>query len=524
MLILTFLLCNLAVFEIVLSWNNTSIKLIKWIQSDNLQVDWGFYFDIIVVLMLWIVIFISLLVHLYSIEYMEKDPHILRFVSLLSLFTFFMCFLISADNYVQMFLGWEGVGLASYLLINFWYNRWEANKAALKAIIINRIGDLGLLLSLLCIFYTFESFDYLKIFFYIDYVKNNFFYFMDMKISVLSFINFCLFLGVMAKSAQIGLQTWLVDAMEGPTPVSALIHAATMVTAGVFLLIRSAPLYQYNYKFLCFIALTGALTALFSAIVACYQNDIKKIIAYSTCSQLGFMIAACGLVNFNLALAHLINHAFYKALLFLGSGFLIHYFLDEQDIRKTGFVALLNPLVYIFMLVGSMSLLGLPFLTGFWSKHLILESSLISFQIFSFLISFFLIMASFFSGLYTFKFIFYVFFYKNNSYNKYLSLNKHKVSYTIIFVLISLSLSSIFLGYILKDILIGFENFIWNKSTLVFVKHNCNFEVEFLSLFNKIKVNILFFLSFFFCLYLSLLKKKKLKKWFVFLLFNKSHV
>jgi NADH-ubiquinone oxidoreductase chain 5 len=213
--------------------------------------------------------------------------------------------------------------------------------------------------------------------------------------------------------------------MEGPTPVSALIHAATMVTAGVFILIKSAPLYQYNYTFLCFIAFVGALTALFSAIVACYQNDIKKIVAYSTCSQLGFMIAACGLVNYNLAFAHLINHAFYKALLFLSSGFLIHYFLDEQDIRRTGFVAKLYPLIYIFILIGSLSLLGLPFLTGFYSKHLILESSLISFQILGFLISFFLIIASFFSGVYTFKLIFNVFFFKNNSFSKYLIEHKN---------------------------------------------------------------------------------------------------
>jgi proton-translocating NADH-quinone oxidoreductase chain L len=312
------------------------LTLGSWIAVDNLIIDWSFNFDSLTLIMLIVVTFISTLVHLYSTEYMAEDPHLFRFMSFLSLFTFFMLILVTANNFLQMFVGWEGVGLSSYLLINFWFTRIQANKSAIKAMLVNRIGDFFILLSLFLIYYLFNTLDYEIVFNLsktVSYSKINFF---NNTIPVIDIICFFLFLGAMGKSAQIGLHIWLPDAMEGPTPVSALIHAATMVTAGVFLIARCSFLFEMSPIILNFIVIIGSLTALFASTTGLFQNDIKKVIAYSTCSQLGYMIFACGLSGYDIGIFHLFNHAFFKALLFLAAGAIIHSLNDEQDMRKMG--------------------------------------------------------------------------------------------------------------------------------------------------------------------------------------------
>jgi proton-translocating NADH-quinone oxidoreductase chain L len=337
--------------------------------------------------MLVLVVFVSLLVHLYSIDYMNGDPHIIRFLGYLSLFTFFMLMLVTSGNFVQLFLGWEGVGLSSYLLINFWYTRVQANKSAMKAIIVNRFGDFGIYFSLLVIFFFCKSFDFGVVFNLIQLLDaQDGITFLGFNINRVDFIVIFLFLGAIGKSAQLGLHTWLPDAMEGPTPVSALIHAATMVTAGVFVLIRSSPILEYSSSGLFLVSLIGGLTALFAGTVGLVQYDIKKVIAYSTCSQLGYMFFACGMSNYSVGLFHLFNHGFFKALLFLGAGSVIHALLDEQDMRKMGGLIKLMPLTYMAILVGSLSLTGFPFLTGFYSKEVVLEIAFSKFSINSFFI------------------------------------------------------------------------------------------------------------------------------------------
>jgi proton-translocating NADH-quinone oxidoreductase chain L len=296
-------------------------------------------------------------------------------MSYLSLFTFFMLILITADNFVLMFVGWEGVGLCSYLLINFWFTRIQANKAAIKAMMMNRIGDFCLLIGMFLIFTNYKSVDYATVAVLTPFLKTQTINFLNLKVNLLIVIGIFLFLGAVGKSAQLGLHTWLPDAMEGPTPVSALIHAATMVTAGVFLIVRSSFIYEFIPHVLEFIAIIGALTAFFASTTGLVQNDLKRVIAYSTCSQLGYMVFACGLSNYSVGFFHLSNHAFFKALLFLGAGSVIHAVNDEQDMRKMGGLRNLVPFTYSMMTIGSLALIGFPFLTGFYSKDLILETA-----------------------------------------------------------------------------------------------------------------------------------------------------
>lgn len=323
--------------------------------------------------MLLVVNIVSFLVHLYSTDYMSHDPNIARFMSYISLFTFFMLILITGDNFVLLFLGWEGVGLCSYLLISFWYTRIQANKSAIKALIVNRISDFGLTIGIIIIYSIFKSLNFATVFALTPFFYGKSFFFLGFDCDILSVIAGLLFFGACGKSAQIGLHTWLPDAMEGPTPVSALIHAATMVTAGVFLIIKCSPIFEYAPTVLTIITFVGALTAFFSATAGLVQNDIKKVIAYSTCSQLGYMIFACGVSSYHVSLFHLANHAFFKALLFLSAGSIIHSLSNEQDMRKYGGIMNLLPFTSIMLLIGSLSLMGLPFLTGFYSKDLILE-------------------------------------------------------------------------------------------------------------------------------------------------------
>jgi len=325
--------------------------------------------------MLSVVTLISFLVHSYSTEYMENDPHISRFMSYLSLFTLFMIFLVTGATAVQMFLGWEGVGLCSYLLINFWYTRIQANKSAIKAMLVNRVGDFALLISLFSVIVLFETLNY-------TVLHNTSFQFINYKIVIeniefiiVDFICLLLFVGAMGKSAQLGLHIWLPDAMEGPTPVSALIHAATMVTAGIFLLSRCSFLFEHSPSIRYLIIIIGSSTAFFGSTVGLFQNDVKKTIAYSTCSQLGYMMFSCGLSNYDIGLFHLFNHAIFKALLFLSAGSIIHSVGEEQDMRKLGGLKSLLPIAYISVVIGSFALTGFPFLTGFYSKDTILEVS-----------------------------------------------------------------------------------------------------------------------------------------------------
>ena len=369
----------------VLSWvalaqvgfgaGTTRIQVASWISSGQLQVDWAFRVDTLTAVMLVVVNTVSSLVHLYSIGYMHEDAHRSRFFAYLSLFTFAMLMLVTADNLVQMFFGWEGVGLASYLLIGFWYQKPSANAAAMKAFIVNRVGDFGFLLGIFLIFVLFGAVTFDAIFPRAGEMVSQSFRFLGYDWNALTLTCLLLFMGAMGKSAQFLLHTWLPDAMEGPTPVSALIHAATMVTAGVFMLARLSPVFEYAPVALTVVVVIGATTAFFAATVGLVQNDIKRVIAYSTCSQLGYMFVALGVGNYGAGIFHLFTHAFFKALLFLGAGSVIHAMHHEQDMRHMGGLRKHIPLTALAMTIGTLALTGFPFLAGYFSKDAIIESA-----------------------------------------------------------------------------------------------------------------------------------------------------
>lgn len=489
------ILQNISMVYIFLSYlgsgNIIAIKLYSWVNSGYLSISFGLLFDSLTNVMLVVVILISTIVHFFSFEYMAKDPHISRFISYLSLFTFFMLILITADNFLQLFFGWEGVGLCSYLLINFWYTRIQANKSALKALIVNRIGDFGLMFAIALIASNFKSVDYAIVFSLVPYFSKQTVVFFDCSFNLITLIAFFLFFSAIGKSAQIGLHVWLPDAMEGPTPVSALIHAATMVTAGVFLVIRSSVIFEYAPSILNFMTFMGALTAFFAATTAFFQNDIKKIIAYSTCSQLGYMFMACGTSNYIVSLYHLTNHAFFKALLFLCAGAIIHSMSNEQDLRKFGNLRLLMPLVYICFLIGSLSLMGFPYLSGFYSKDFLLEVLYLkgtNFSTFAYILG---IMSAFLTTLYSYKLIYLVFFNDVN-FSKTTLRDFHPPGKFVYFCLIFLSFASIFSGFLLKDIFIGFGSDFFSDSIFILPNNYISFEVEFIPFIIKF---LPFFLS-----------------------------
>lgn len=472
-------------YEIVLSHNICIISLTKWFESNILILYWSFLFDNLTAIMLVVVIFISNLVHFYSIGYMSHDPHLSRFMSYLSLFTFFMLILITANNYVQLFLGWEGVGLSSYLLINFWHTRILANKAAMKAMIVNRIGDFGISLAIVFIFTVFYTFDFSLIFSLSPIIVNETFILFSYEFNKLTIITILLFIGSVGKSAQIGLHTWLPDAMEGPTPVSALIHAATMVTAGVFVILRSSPLLEYCNFGLFIITIIGAITTFMAASIGIVQNDLKKVIAYSTCSQLGYMIFACGLSNYSVSLFHLMNHAFFKALLFLSAGSVIHAMSDEQDMRKMGGLLKIIPITYVMILIGSLSLMGFPFLTGFYSKDILLELTYGTYSI-SGLFAYWLgTLSAFLTSFYSIRLI-YLTFYNIPNFNFFLLKNIHESSWIMIIPLLILNIGSIFIGYLTKDFFLGLGVNNWNYSFYNLSLHISFFESEFLDFFIKL--------------------------------------
>ena len=354
------------------------VHLATWIVSGSFAVDWALRIDALTAVMLAVVTWVSAAVHVYSVGYMSHDATIPRFMAYLSLFTFAMLMLVTADNFVQLFFGWEGVGLASYLLIGYWYTKPSANNAAMKAFIVNRVGDFGLMLGIAGIFLVFDSLDFDTVFNAASDHAGTTVVLFGAQLSTLDFIAFLLFVGAMGKSAQLFLHTWLPDAMEGPTPVSALIHAATMVTAGVFLVARLSPIFEYAPVALAFVTFIGASTAFFAATVGLTQNDIKRVVAYSTCSQLGYMFFACGVGAYAAAIFHLFTHAFFKALLFLGAGSVIHGLSDEQDMRRMGGIWRHMKFTYAMMWIGSLALMGVPFFAGFYSKDLILEAAFAS--------------------------------------------------------------------------------------------------------------------------------------------------
>ena len=380
-----FVTCAPMLVSMVLSWvvfndvalngNAYAVQALTWIQSGDLEINWAFRVDTLTAVMLVVVTTVSAMVHVYSIGYMHHDPDVPRFMAYLSFFTFAMLMLVTADNLVQMFFGWEGVGLASYLLIGFWYSKPSANAAAIKAFVVNRIGDFGFILGIFATFIIFDTVNLSEIFVRAGEMT-------DVNISIFSgefhaitVICLLLFVGAMGKSAQLGLHTWLPDAMEGPTPVSALIHAATMVTAGVFMVARMSPLFEYSELALQVVTIVGASTAIFAATVGCTQTDIKRVIAYSTCSQLGYMFFAIGVSAYSAAIFHLMTHAFFKALLFLGAGSVIHAMSDEQDMRKMGGIWKMIPVTYALMWIGSLSLAGIWPFAGYYSKDTILEAA-----------------------------------------------------------------------------------------------------------------------------------------------------
>jgi NADH-quinone oxidoreductase subunit L len=369
-----------AFYDVCFLGHGGIIKIAQWITSGDFEADWALRIDSLTAVMLVVVTGVSSLVHLYSIGYMHEDAGRPRFFSYLSLFTFAMLMLVTANNFLQMFFGWEGVGLASYLLIGFWYERPSANAAAIKAFVVNRIGDFGFMLGIFGVFFIFGTLDFDSVFHAAPHFVGHTFHFGSWDVDILTTLCILLFIGAMGKSAQLGLHTWLPDAMEGPTPVSALIHAATMVTAGVFLVCRCSPLFQLSPTALAFVTFIGASTAFFAASVGLFQNDIKRVIAYSTCSQLGYMFAAAGVSAYGAAMFHLFTHAFFKALLFLGAGAVITAMHHEQDMRKMGGLARQIPFTWAMMLIGNLALtgFGLPFLhigaAGFFSKDAIIDA------------------------------------------------------------------------------------------------------------------------------------------------------
>lgn len=423
---------------------NYYIHLLNWIKIESLRIQWGLLFDALSLNMLWMVTLISFLVHVYSFGYMSHDKNKGKFFSYLSLFTFFMLMLITAPNLLQLFFGWEGVGLASYLLIGFWYQKAAPPVAAMKAFIVNRIADLGLIAAIGLCFYVFETLDFSTIFSdlskYSGHTLEVFF-----PISSFEIIGFALIVGAMGKSAQFGLHTWLPDAMEGPTPVSALIHAATMVTAGIFLICRFSHIFELTFYARTFLLCIGGVTALFAASVAIVQTDIKKIIAYSTCSQLGYMIMACGASAYNAAMFHLITHAFFKALLFLGAGSVIHAMSGEQNIQKMGGLYKMIPFTFYMMLIGNLAIAGIPIFAGAYSKDAILHSiyhATIPFSFEMFVVAMFVVgLTAFYSWR-----LFIVVFYHDFKNDDHVKAHVHEAPFSMRFPLIVLALGAVFSG------------------------------------------------------------------------------
>ncbi len=465
----TTILAIISFFEVGFSNNPVSINVFKWLDSESFNIAWNFQFDSLTVSMLIPVLVISSLVHFYSIGYMSHDPHNQRFFSYLSLFTFMMIILVTGNNYLVMFVGWEGVGVCSYLLVSFWFTRIAANQSSLSAFLTNRVGDAFLTIGMFVILWSLGNLDYSIVFSLAPYIHEN----------IITIIGICLLIGAMAKSSQVGLHIWLPMAMEGPTPVSALIHAATMVTAGVYLLIRSSPLIEYSSTVLLICLWLGAITTVFSSLIGLFQQDIKKIIAYSTMSQLGMMVIAIGLSSYNIAIFHLVNHAFYKGLLFLGAGAVIHAVADNQDLRRYGGLISFLPLTYTVILIASLSLVAFPFMTGFYSKDFILESAFGQYYFSSISVYVIAAIGAIFTTLYSVKVLYLTFLANPNGPINYYK-NAHEGDIFLSLPLVILAIFSIYFGYLTKDIFIGLgSGFFVDNSIFIHPMHEILIDTEF---------------------------------------------
>lgn len=515
--VLIILLNSINALILVITNQNSLYFNFNYINFINLTININFIFDSLSILMIFIISFISFLVHLYSIDYMKYDKNLIIFLLFLNLFTFFMIFLVIAGNLFQILIGWEGVGLTSYLLINFWYNRFEANKSSIKAITINKIGDLMLFFFIILNFYLFNTLNILQIKYII--LSNN------INFNIINLLSCLIFIAAIAKSAQLGLHTWLPDAMEGPTPVSALLHAATMVTAGIFLLIRFNFIIENSIFIMKLIVIIGSLTAIFGSLLSLVQFDIKKIIAYSTLSQLGYMFTVIGFYGYNIALYHLLTHAFFKALLSLCSGIIIHYFNNEQDIRKYGSIYNIIPLLYIFIIIGFLALAGFPYLSGFYSKDLIIELALCYFYtnfIYN-LSSILLLFAAFLTTFYSIRTIYYIFFIKFNFIKINLKLN-YNLNLIQIISLFPLIIGSIFLGFYLYNYIISINNVVFLNNSIIFFFpeyyiHLLSFELKLLPFFSflfGLIFGLIYYFNFEFKLFNKYLIKLKYNKFYFY--------
>ena len=456
--------------EVALRGEVGTVVLFDWFSSGDLDVDWLLRFDELTAVMVFVVCVVSFLIHVYSIGYMAHDPHVPRFFAYLSLFTFFMLALVSADNFLQMFFGWEGVGLVSYLLIGFWYRRPAANAAAIKAFIVNRVGDFGFALGILAIFLMFDTVSFDAVFAGAPGMVDAELTFLGHSFDFLEVTCILFFVGAMGKSAQFLLHTWLPDAMEGPTPVSALIHAATMVTAGVFMVARLSPIFEYAPIALSVVTFFGATTAIFAATIAITQNDIKRVIAYSTCSQLGYMFFACGVSAYSAGIFHLTTHAFFKALLFLGAGAVIHAMSDEQDMRKMGGIWRLIPVTYVLMWIGNLALAGIFPFSGFFSKDIILESAFAAHTglgTYAFGLG---ILAAFLTAFYSWRLLFLTFHGKPRADEKVMA-HVHEAPAIMWVPLVGLAIGAIVIGYLMLPMVATDIDF-WGTSILVLPIHN----------------------------------------------------
>ncbi|MDA0304746.1 MAG: NADH-quinone oxidoreductase subunit L [Proteobacteria bacterium] len=458
-------------WDVVLGSNPKTVELFTWIDSGALEVSWALKLDTLSVVMLFMVTSVSSVIHVYSIGYMHHDNAIPRFMSYLNLFTFFMLMLVTSDNLVQLFFGWEGVGLCSYLLIGFWYDRPAANAAAIKAFLVNRVGDFGFALGIFAVFILFQSTDFDTIFAAVPNKANATMQIFGGEFSAITVCAVLLFIGAMGKSAQLGLHTWLPDAMEGPTPVSALIHAATMVTAGVFMVVRMSPLFEYSETALTLVTVVGASTAIFAATVACVQNDIKRVIAYSTCSQLGYMFFAAGVSAYSAGVFHLVAHAFFKALLFLGAGSVIHAMSDEQDMRKMGGLWRLIPVTYVLMWIGSLALAGIFPFAGYFTKDVILEAAYAADTLAGGYAFWMGIAAAFLTAFYSWRLLLMTFHGAPRADKKVMG-HVHESPKVMIVPLIVLAAGAMFIGYL------GYESFVghgasnfWGNAILVLPSH-----------------------------------------------------
>ena len=450
-------------YEVGRCGNTVTLQRTTWMETERLTVNWGRRYDGLTVVMLVVVTTVSTLVHRYSVEYMRGDPHQPRFMAYLSLFTFFMLILVTGDNRVQLFVGWEGVGLCSYLLINFWHTRIQANKAAIKAMLVNRVGDFGLALGMLVVYREFRARDYATIFARAPRAQGSHRGVRGWERDSLTVMGRLRFVGSVGKSAQLGLHTWLPDAMEGPTPVSALIHAATMVTAGVFLRARCSPRLEYAPRVREVVCVVGARTAFFAGTVGRVQNDLKRVIAYSTCSQLGYMVFACGLSAYEVGVFHLANHARFKALLFLSAGSVIHARGDDQDVRRMGGLVRVLPRTYAMMRIGSRALMGFPFRTGFYSKDVILEVAYGTYAVKGHVAYVRGTRAAFCTAFYSIRLRYVTFLGEPNGYRKVYE-HAHDAPIRMAIPLRVRSVGSIFVGWRTKDRRIGRGTPYWGQS------------------------------------------------------------